>query len=144
MVCEPLGAVELLAFSMSSSWVVAGLPLIVQPEPAPRPVGWLASVADAFEKPVGALQVPSASSHICMPTDWTAVEVLPTVNVNVYVVVAFEVLGLDELKVSVRFVMVTIAYAPNAGNAANTTPASNTKASRKKRVCFGLTVMPEY
>ena len=118
--------------------------MIVQPEPLPKPVGWLASVAEALLKPAGALQVPSAASHICIPTDFTVVDVLATVNVNVYVVVALEALGLEELNVSVRLVIVSTAYAPKEGRAARTIPPSSTKASSRRRVCFWLTLMPEY
>jgi hypothetical protein len=129
---------------MSSSLVVGGLLRIVQPLASPKPVGWLARAAEVLLKPVGAVQVPSAVVHINIPTDWTLVVVFATVKVNVYLVVALEAFGLDELKVNVRLVIVSIASTPKDGTAAITIPSSITATGNNTGICFPLTRMPEY
>jgi hypothetical protein len=103
-----LGLLELAALLIRRRFVSGGEPSIVQPEAAPKPVGWLARAALALVKPVGAVHVPpistSAVVQSCMPMDLIGVVDVYTVKSKVYVVVAFVAAGLDELKVKERLV----------------------------------------
>lgn len=47
--------------------------LTVQPDAAPRFVGWLDKVADELEKPVGVVQVPDAVVQMSTANDLIAV-----------------------------------------------------------------------
>jgi len=79
------GAVELLAFSNRNSPPVAVL--TIQPEAAPRLVGWDVRVDEVDEKPDAGVQVPLAVVQAAKPADLMTVAD-GTVNVKVYVVLA--------------------------------------------------------